>query len=341
MSINNQNMSQIAIEIGSYSIKAVSRDVVNGHEIKHTLSIPSWCAYEKETDKYYIGDNAKLWRYRNLAFPIFFRENPDDYFRNVAKAIIQYVKMWAESHFPNSPVQSLHFVTPMYYKANDPLIEDLKTAAIQNGISGVYFTPAHVAICKRQACVNNGGSVFVYDLGYRRLTLSLLRRNGSDYESLAQSECREDCAGMKIDSMLINTMTNELPGDLASMILLEEASRQIKESLSISNTVRCAIPGNNGVFNIDRIGFNDMISPIITGTFSIAKKMIETIEEKPSEIILCGGSCRIPYVKDRIKYMVKEIASNASIKDYSLWGGMEYLACEGCVAEQKKINVIK
>lgn len=333
-------MSQIAIEIGSYSIKAVSRDVVNGRVVKHTLSMPSWCAYEKETDKYYIGDNAKMWRYRNIAFPIYFKENPDDYFRNVAKAIIQYVKMWAELHFPNSPVAILHFVIPMYYKANDPLTEDLKLAADEVGIKRVYFKPSHEAICKRQAYVNNGESVLVFDLGYRNLTISLLRRNRQNYELVAQSECREDCAGMKIDSMLINTMTKELPGDLASMILLEEVSRQIKETLSISNTVRCAIPGNNGVLNIDRIGFNDMISPIITGTFSVAKKMIETIEEKPSEIILCGGSCRIPFIKDRFNYILKEIAPDATVKDCSLLEDMDYLACEGCFLTQNDIEII-
>lgn len=327
-------MSQIAIEIGSYSIKAVAHDVVNYRVTKHTLSIPSWCAYENETNNYYIGNIAKLWRHRNLSYPIYFKENPDDYFRNVAKAIIQHVKMWAESHFPNSPVTVLHFVTPMYYKANDPLTEDLKMVAVETGIDRVYFTPTHEAICKRQAYVNNGESVFVYDLGYQRLTLSLLRRNGSNYEPVAQSECHKDCAGMKIDSLLINAITKDLPEDLSSMILLEEASRQIKESLSINNTVRCGIPGDDGVFNIDRTTFNDLISPIITGTFLNAKKMIESKEENPSEIILYGGSCRIPYVKDRIKYMVKEILPNASIKDCSLLDDMEYHACEGCFISQ-------
>lgn len=335
-------MSQIAIEIGSYSIKAMVRDVINGRVVSRTMSIPSWCAHEegKGMDGFYIGYNAKLWRFRNIAYPIHFKENPDEYFRNVIKTIVQVVKAWAFEQFPNSQVQILHFVTPVYYRSNDPLVEDMKKAASEVGINRVYFTPSHEAIGKRQAYVNDGESVLVYDLGYRGLSLSLLRRNGSNYEHIVQSEYLKDCAGMKIDSLLINDMVTNAPEDLSSTILLEDAARLIKEGLSVNRIYRCAIPGSGEVYAIDRTRFNDLISSIISGTFMETKKLIDNANEKPAEVIICGGTSRIPFIKDRFSYILKEIAPDATVKDCSLLEDMDYLACEGCFLTQNDIEII-
>lgn len=335
-------MSQIAIEIGSYSIKAMVRDVINGRVVSRTMSIPSWCAREDGNgmEGFYIGHNAKLWRYRNIAYPIYFKENPDEYFRNVVKAIVQVVKTWAFEQFPNSQVQVLHFVTPVYYRSNDPLVEDMKIAASEVGINRVYFTPSHEAIGKRQAYVNDGESVLVYDLGYRGLSLSLLRRNGSNYEHIVQSEYLKDCAGMKIDSLLINDMVTNAPEDLSSTILLEDAARQIKEGLSVYKTYRCSIPGSGEAYVIERTRFDDLISSIISGTFIETKRIIDNANEKPVEVILCGGTSRIPFIKDRFNYILKEIAPDATVKDCSLLEDMDYLACEGCFLTQNDIEII-
>ena len=334
-------MSQIAIEIGSYSIRAMVRDVINGHAIKRKMSIPSWCAHEEGNgmDDFYIGHKAKLWRYRNLAYPIYFKENPDEYFRNVITAIVQVIKTWTFEQSRNSQIQALHFVTPVYYRSNDPLIDDMKKAASEADINQVYFTQSPEAICKRQAYVNDGESVLIYDLGYRGLSLSLLRRNGSKYEHVVQSEYLEDCAGMKIDSLLINDMVTNAPEDLSSTILLEDAARQIKEGLSIYKTYRCAIPGSGEIYTIDRTRFNDLISSIISRSFIETKKLIEKANEKPAEILICGGTSRIPFIKDRFNYILKEVAPNVSVKDCCLLENSDYLACEGCFMVQDVIEI--
>ena len=335
-------MSQIAIEIGSYSIKAVVRDIEERNVVTHTLEMPSWCACEesKGTANYYIGHNARLWRFQSLAFPLYFKENADEYFRNVVQSIVQYVKLWAEELFPKSPIQDLHFVTPMYYRSNDPLVEDMQIAATKAGINKVYFVPSHVALCKRQAYVHEGESVLVYDLGYRNFTLSLLRRNRSDFDVL-QSVCLKDCAGMKIESVLINDMMKTQPEDLPSMLLLEDAARQIKEGLSVYKTYRCALPGRDDIYELDRTRFHDMVSPIVSGTFQAVKNLLAKADEAPAEMLICGGSSRIPFVKDRLAYIMKESVPNTSVKDCTRLEGLESMACEGSFWGQNIINVIK
>lgn len=333
-------MSQIAIEIGSYSIKAVARDTEGRNVVSHTLEMPSWCACEesKGTANYYIGHNARLWRFQSLAFPVYFKENADEYFRNVVQSIVQYVKLWAEELFPKSPIQDLHFITPMYYRSNDPLVEDMQIAATKAGINKVYFVPSHVALCKRQAYVHEGESVLVYDLGYRNFTLSLLRRNRSDFEVI-QSVCLKDCAGMKIESVLINDMMKTQPEDLPSMLLFEDAARQIKEGLSVYKTYRCALPGMDDIYELDRTRFNDMVSPIVSGTFQAVKNLLAKADETPAEMLFCGGSSRMSYVKDRLSYLAKEIAPDSLIKDCTIMENMNHMVCEGCFLAKNDIDI--
>jgi molecular chaperone DnaK (HSP70) len=334
-------MSEIAIEIGSYSIKALARDVVNGRILKHITEMPSWCAYEVSgnADNYYVGHNAKLWRFRNLAFPIYFKENPNEFFRNVVKTIIQNIKTWAELQFSNSPVQAVHFVTPMYYNNNDPLKEDITLAARETGSTQVHFMPAHEALCKRLSYVDDGKCTLVYDLGYKGLTISLFRRNKSTFEQVVQSECMKDSAGMKIDSVLINDMAKDAPEDLSSTILLEDAARQIKESLSLFKNYRCAVPGTGDTYAIDQAKFNDMISPIISETFHATKTLLEKAKEQPAEILMCGGTSRIPFVKNRLSYIAKEIAPNSFLNDCTVLEDMNHMACEGCFLTDTDIDI--
>lgn len=335
-------MSKIAIEIGSYSIKAVACGVVDGRTVKRYIEIPSWCAHEEHDniDKYYIGNNAKLWRQQGLAFPIYIKEKPDEYFRGVVKEIVQYVSAWTERQFQSSTISGLHFITPMYYRQNDPKTEEMEIAAKASGIKSIHFTPSHIALCKRQAYVQNGCCILIYDWGHRGLTLSLLQRSGSEYAPIASSEVHNDCAGMKIDSSLINSMTHDFGNDITSMILLENIAKQIKEEMTIRKGYQCPLPNTEKVFEIRQTEFNDLVSPIFSKTLTSTKNFVDKVDKGIAQILICGGSAQIPFVKDRLNHFFHELSPAASITDCTLMENMHHLQCEGCFLMKNDIQII-
>ena len=326
-------MLQLAIEIGSYSIKGLAQDSIKGKMEKHTIEIPSWCAFEdNDSDgNVYLGHAAKMCRLKGFAYQISYLENPDESFRRIIRKVVCDLIEWANHWFPNAPVYSVHFLVPMYYKENNPLIEDMRQVADSLGFKKVFFIPAHIALCKSQAEVNNRETVLVYDLGYRGLTVSLLRKmNYSNYELVCPSVFLADCAGKQIDSELMKDLLRDNPiSDLSTMMLLEDTTVYLKEFISIHQQCRCVIPGTNFFSLIDRNVFNDKITPIVTKSLTFTRDFINELTEPPTAVLLWGGTSRLPIVKNRFLYLANELNLPTVITDCSRYEGSPFYALEG------------
>jgi molecular chaperone DnaK len=230
----------------------------------------------------------------------------------ISALILRQLKRNAERYFAG-PVTKAVITVPAYF--NDAQRQATKDAGRIAGLEVLRLvnepTAASLAygLDKKQ-----NGIVAVYDLGGGTFDISILKLHDGIFEVIATNGDTH-LGGDDIDNLLITIALDDIRGDLGlDLRRSAEAVQAIRKSvieakiaLSSQPSVKLDIelPGNNRYRReITREQFEQLIQPIIDRTVGPCKQALKDANLKPEqidEVVLVGGSTRIPKVRGLVR----------------------------------------
>jgi molecular chaperone DnaK len=234
----------------------------------------------------------------------------------ISALILRQLKRNAERYF-GAPVTKAVITVPAYF--NDAQRQATKDAGRIAGLEVLRLvnepTAASLAygLDKKQ-----NGIVAVYDLGGGTFDISILKLHDGIFEVIATNGDTH-LGGDDIDNLLITIALADIQGDLKidlrrnaeAVQAIRKAVIDAKIALSSQDSVKLDIelPQNKRYQReITREQFEKLIQPIIDRTVGPVKQALKDANLKPEqidEVVLVGGSTRIPKVRALVKEMFR------------------------------------
>src|ERR1700736_6464380 len=230
----------------------------------------------------------------------------------ISAFILRQLKRNAERFF-GAPVTKSVITVPAYF--NDAQRQATKDAGRIAGLEVLRLvnepTAASLAygLDKKQNAV-----VAVYDLGGGTFDVSILKLHDGIFEVVATNGDTH-LGGDDIDNLLITIALDDIRGDMGmdvsrsgkAVATIRKAVTEAKIELSSqpSTTLEVELPGGKHYLRkITREQFEQLIRPIIDRTVGPCKQALKDAALKPEqidEVVLVGGSTRIPKVHALVK----------------------------------------
>ena len=263
----------------------------------------------------------------------------------ISAFVLRQLKRNAERFF-NAPVTKAVITVPAYF--NDAQRQATKDAGRIAGLEVLRLvnepTAASLAygLDKRQ-----NGTVAVYDLGGGTFDVSILKLHDGIFEVVATNGDTH-LGGDDIDNLLITIALDDIRGDMGvdvsrngeAVATIRKAVIEAKIVLSSQpvTTLEVELPGGQHYQRaITREQFEQLIQPIIERTVGPCKQALKDAGLKPEqidEVVLVGGSTRIPKVRALVEDMFRRtphtdlnpdevVALGAAVQANILAGGSE------------------
>jgi Fe-S protein assembly chaperone HscA len=263
----------------------------------------------------------------------------------ISAFVLRQLKRNAERFF-NAPVTKAVITVPAYF--NDAQRQATKDAGRIAGLEVLRLvnepTAASLAygLDKKQNDI-----VAVYDLGGGTFDVSILKLHDGIFEVVATNGDTH-LGGDDIDNLLITIALDDIRGDMGmdvsrsgeAVATIRKAVIEAKIELSSqpSTTLEVELPGGKHYLRkITREQFEQLIRPIIDRTVGPCKQALKDAALKPEqidEVVLVGGSTRIPKVRDLVEEMFQRkphtdlnpdevVALGAAVQANILSGGSE------------------
>ena len=263
----------------------------------------------------------------------------------ISALILRQLKRNAERYFGESVTKAV-ITVPAYF--NDAQRQATKDAGRIAGLEVLRLvnepTAASLAygLDKKQ-----NGIVAVYDLGGGTFDISILKLHDGIFEVIATNGDTH-LGGDDIDNLLITIALDDIRGDLGldlrrnaeAVQTIRKAVIEAKIALSSQTSVKLDIelPGDKRYQReITREQFEQLIQPIIDRTVGPCKQALKDANLKPEqidEVVLVGGSTRIPKVRGLVKELFHRephvdlnpdevVALGAAVQANILGGGSE------------------
>ncbi len=263
----------------------------------------------------------------------------------ISALILRQLKRNAERYF-GGPVTKAVITVPAYF--NDAQRQATKDAGRIAGLEVLRLvnepTAASLAygLDKKQ-----NGIVAVYDLGGGTFDISILKLHDGIFEVIATNGDTH-LGGDDIDNLLITIALDDIRGDLGidvrrnaeAVQAIRKAVIEAKIALSSKPSVKLDIElpqGKHYQREITQNQFEQLIQPIIDRTVGPCRQALKDANLKPEqidEVVLVGGSTRIPKVRALVKEMFHRephtdmnpdevVALGAAVQANILGGGSE------------------
>ena len=262
----------------------------------------------------------------------------------ISALILRQLKRNAERYF-GAPVSKAVITVPAYF--NDAQRQATKDAGRIAGLEVLRLvnepTAASLAygLDKKQ-----NGIVAVYDLGGGTFDISILKLHDGIFEVIATNGDTH-LGGDDIDNLLIAIALDDIRSDLGVDLRRNaEAIQAIRKSVIDAKIALSSQPcakldlelaGKRYQREITREQFEQLIQPIIDRTAGPCKQALKDANLKPEqidEVVLVGGSTRIPKVRSLVQEMFQRVphtdlnpdevvALGAAVQAQILGGGSE------------------
>jgi molecular chaperone DnaK len=234
----------------------------------------------------------------------------------ISAFILRQLKRNAERFF-GAPVTQAVITVPAYF--NDAQRQATKDAGRMAGLEVLRLvnepTAASLAygLDKRR-----NGIVAVYDFGGGTFDVSILKLHDGIFEVIATNGDTH-LGGDDIDNLLIAIAIEDIRGDLGLDIkrngevvaTIRKAVIEAKIALSLELSTKLAIDLPNGkqyLREITRERFEALIQPVIDRTIGPCKQALKDAGLKPEqldEVVLVGGSTRIPKARELVEQLFR------------------------------------
>jgi len=234
----------------------------------------------------------------------------------ISAFILRQLKRNAERFFA-APITQAVITVPAYF--NDAQRQATKDAGRIAGLEVLRLvnepTAASLAYCLDQ---KHNGLVAVYDLGGGTFDISILKLHDEIFEVMATNGDTH-LGGDDIDNLLITIALDDIQGDLGLDVrrngeivqTIRKAVIETKIALSSQPAAKLDIElpaGKRYQREITRQQFEDLIRPILDRTIGPCKQAMKdagVTPEQIEEVVLVGGSTRIPTVRSLVKEMFR------------------------------------
>jgi len=232
--------------------------------------------------------------------------------------ILQYMKTYAEGYL-GEPVTKAVITVPAYF--NDAQRQATKDAGKIAGleVERIINEPTAAALAFGIDKKHIDQKIMVYDLGGGTFDVSILELADGTFEVLATSG-NTHLGGDDIDNLITEWLGADfqkghgidLHSDKMAMQRLKEASEKAKKDLSSMLEVQISIPfisaGASGPLHIEqtltRAKFEQMITPLVESTMGPVRQAMKDAnltKNDINEVLLVGGSTRIPMVQEAVR----------------------------------------
>src|SRR5450432_778371 len=263
----------------------------------------------------------------------------------ISAFILRQLKHNAERHF-GAPISKAVITVPAYF--NDAQRQATKDAGRIAGLEVLRLVnePTAAALAYGLDKKQNG-IVAVYDLGGGTFDVSILKLHDGIFEVIATNGDTH-LGGDDIDNLLITIALDDIAGDMkVDLRRSAEAVQAIRKAvidakilLSSGPYIKLDIPlpaGQRYQREITREQFETLIEPVIQRTIGPCKQALKDAGLEPEqidEVVLVGGSTRIPRVQQLVETLFHRkphtelnpdevVALGAAVQASILSGGSE------------------
>ncbi|MCU1311797.1 MAG: Chaperone protein DnaK [Candidatus Angelobacter sp.] len=234
----------------------------------------------------------------------------------ISAFILRQLKRNAERYF-GAPVTKAVITVPAYF--NDAQRQATKDAGRIAGLEVLRLVNEPTAASLAYGLdKKKDGIVAVYDLGGGTFDISILKLHEGIFEVIATNGDTH-LGGDDIDNLLIGIALDDIAGDMTLDLRRNgEAVQAIRKAVidakialssSDSTTIQVTLPGGQAYAReITRAQFEALIEPVIQRTVGPAKQALADAALSPEqidEVVLVGGSTRIPRVRALVKELFK------------------------------------
>jgi len=267
----------------------------------------------------------------------------------ISAFILRQLKRNAERFF-GAPVTQAVITVPAYF--NDAQRQATKDAGRIAGLNVLRLVNEPTAASLAYGLdTKKNGIVAVYDLGGGTFDISILKLHDGIFEVIATNGDTH-LGGDDIDNLLIAIALDDIRGDLGldlrkdvrrngeAVSRIRKAVIDAKIALSSQPSAKLDVDlpgGKKYQREISLEGFEQMIQPIIDRTVGPCKQALKDAGLKPEqmdEVVLVGGSTRIPKVRRLVQDLFKRephtdlnpdevVALGAAVQAHILGGGSE------------------
>ena len=233
----------------------------------------------------------------------------------VSALILKQIKANAEAFF-NQAVDQAVITVPAYF--NDAQRQATKDDGRIAGLEVLRLVnePTAAALAygldKRKE-----GIIAVYDFGGGTFDISILKLHNGIFEVLATNGDTH-LGGDDIDNLLIavalediqSEWNEDIRGNQEAVQTLRKAVIEAKEQLSFAPAVMLSLEWKGKAYQreLTRDTFNKLITPVVDRTLSPCRACITDANvtiEQINEVVMVGGSTRIPLVRDAVEALFK------------------------------------
>ena len=234
----------------------------------------------------------------------------------ISQAILSKMKKMSEN-YTNEAIKDAVITVPAYF--NERQRQATRDAAVAAGLNVLRIinepTSAAVAFGLQKNNTLRDKNVLVFDLG------------GEDFDNKLVEYCINEFQEEKgID------VSNNDRAKMRLKIACEKAKQDLSDMEEIDIELEGLAEGEDFEININRAKFNDLCDSLFTKCISCVKKALEKSKLKKEDIddiVLVGGSTRIPKIQEKVKQFFnrEKLIKNISIHpDEAVAIGATYLA---------------
>ncbi len=234
----------------------------------------------------------------------------------ISAQVLKQLKLNAEAHF-GGPVSKAVITVPAYF--NDAQRQATKDAGRIAGLDVLRLVNEPTAAALAYGLdTRKQGTVAVYDLGGGTFDISILKLHDGIFEVLSTNGDTH-LGGDDIDNLLINIALEDvasewgedLSKDAVGVQQLRRAVIEAKHALSTQPEARIRFFYHGKQYNrlIDRPLFDKLIAGIIERTLEPCRQAVVDagVEVREiDEVVLVGGSTRIPLVRETVQLMFQK-----------------------------------
>ncbi len=263
----------------------------------------------------------------------------------ISAYILRQLKRNAERFF-GGPVKQAVITVPAYF--NDAQRQATKDAGRIAGLEVLRLVNEPTAAALAYGLdKKKEGTVAVYDLGGGTFDISILKLRDGIFEVMATNGDTH-LGGDDIDNLLIAIALDDIQGDLGidvrrngeAVQRIRKAVIDAKIALSARDSAKLDVElpgGKRYQREIPRAMFEQMIKPIVDRTIGPVRQAMKDAGVTPGhidEVVLVGGSTRIPLVRETVKNLFQRephcdlnpdevVALGAAVQANILAGGSE------------------